>query len=62
MIDFCQIMADIEADPKAPVELTVREFLALKEHVQNCDNCNVRVERTLAKEPKSNKIEGFGVN
>ncbi len=40
-MDFCQIIRDIEKDPKANVKpMTVREFYALKDHVAECKECS----------------------
>lgn len=51
--DWCKYFADIEADPYATTpQLTVRQFLQAREHIYGCDNCNNRVERVLAREPK----------
>jgi hypothetical protein len=53
-IDFCKYFADIERDPRAhPPRLTIRQFYAAREHVQNCDNCYNRTERVLARAPKT---------
>lgn len=52
-MDWCKFFADIEKDPTAKVpDITVRQLFQAKEHVQGCDSCFNRTERTLAKQPK----------
>ena len=62
-IDFCEYIADIEANPKAIAPpLTVRQFYALREHVNGCKTCSTRVDRVLASAPKQNRTDLVGEN
>ena len=44
-MDFCKLFADIEKDPRAPVKLTVGEYMDAAEHARQCKTCYERVER-----------------
>jgi hypothetical protein len=48
--DFCKFFREIEKNPKKLIipRPTVREYLALKNHVNGCDNCNNIVNRVCA--------------
>lgn len=60
-MNWCKFFADIEANPKALVpRLTVREYYEAKQHSEDCDVCNNRVQRVLAKTPKEAIF--FGLN
>lgn len=52
-IDWCKFFADIEKDPKAIVpRITVRQMIQAREHLANCDNCDLRMQRVEANAPK----------
>jgi hypothetical protein len=52
--DWCAWFREIEADPhKLHNDLTVKDLIAAREHIGACDSCNCRVERVLAKAPKT---------
>lgn len=61
MMDFCQIVRDIEKNPDAIVPIkTVRELLLLRAHVATCQECNDSVERTMRDSPPETGIRiGF---
>lgn len=62
MRDWCKYFADIEADPTALTpQITVREYLQARDHLQNCDVCFNSSERVLSKYSK-NKTIGFNTN
>ncbi len=50
--DWCGFFAGVEANPRAMIQLTIRQLLQAREHVANCDSCNNRVERVLARAPQ----------
>lgn len=61
-MDWCKYFSDIEADPSAITpRITVRQLLEAREHAHNCDVCNNRIERVLARVDKRNEI-GFNKN
>lgn len=37
--DLCKFFRDIEADPTKIVKITVKDYLAIKRHTQDCDSC-----------------------
>jgi hypothetical protein len=46
--DYCAFFRKIEEDPLAPVTgITVGDFEKAKEHLHNCDDCNVRANRVV---------------
>jgi len=46
---FCQIIAAIEKDPLAKVDLTIRRFYELQEHVKVCPTCTAITDAILEK-------------
>ena len=58
MIDnFCKFVADIEADPEAIVSnLTIQEYLLLRQHIYLCEDCYDAVERVNKR--YKDKMEG----
>lgn len=62
MRDFCALIRGIEKDPEAIInDLTVRDYLLLRQHIQLCDECYEAVERVNKKYPDEPSI-GFGRN
>ncbi len=59
--DFCKLFSAIEADPYAPVHLTVGQHLAAAYHVRECAGCAELVERVAAKYPDQSGID-VGLN
>lgn len=52
-MDWCKYFSDIEADPAAITpQITVRQLFEAREHLTKCDECNNRVERVVAQQPK----------
>lgn len=55
MRNWCEFFKEIEKDPtKIHSDLTVKNLVEARDHLSGCDTCNMRVERVLAKAPKSN--------
>jgi len=51
--EWCEFFRQIESNPKAIVSgLRIRDVIAGREHLNNCDDCAIRVDRTLANRPK----------
>lgn len=51
-MDYCKIMADIEANPLEPVpNMTVRNYLGLKEHIPNYKKCKDIPDKVTASAP-----------
>lgn len=46
-LDYCRVMAGIEAAPYDKVHLTVGQLMQLREHVKACAECAGRLERVL---------------
>lgn len=44
--DFCELIAQIEADPEALVTgLTIRDYLMLRQHIVLCQKCSDSADR-----------------
>jgi hypothetical protein len=44
--DWCKFFQEIEENPKRLITgLKIRDYLAMREHVQSCDACYNRVQR-----------------
>ncbi len=56
-MDMCGLFKAIEADPLAPVRLTVGQHLAAAYHVRECAECAAIVERVAAKCPEPRGID-----
>lgn len=46
---LCQIIADIQKDPAKQVQLTIRQFNAVKEHVKTCITCSDILDEIIEK-------------
>jgi hypothetical protein len=50
--DMCKFFRDIEANPKKLIiGLKVRDYLALKNHIDGCDSCYNIVQRVDSSNP-----------
>lgn len=60
--EMCKIIQHIATHPKEIVDyLTVSDFLQMREHVWICGACSDAVENTIAKDPKTGKLDvNFG--
>ncbi len=63
--NMCKFIAEIEQDPEALVTgMTIKDYLLLRQHIQDCDNCYLATERVNSKykqtEPDIN--DTFNVN
>ncbi len=56
-LDMCKLFRAIEADPLAPVHLTVGQHLAAAYHVRECEECAAIVERVAAACPEKPGID-----
>lgn len=45
----CQIIADIQKDPAKQVQLTIRQFNTIKEHVKTCVTCSDILDEIIEK-------------
>lgn len=62
-IDFCQYVRDIANDPTAiPPQLTVAQFLKLRQHVLTCEECTKLVDVVLESAPSHNLDDVFNEN
>ncbi len=61
-MDFCKLFTAIEADPLAPVHMTVGQHLAAAYHVRECKECADLVERVAAKYPEEPRGIDIGLN
>lgn len=67
---ICEFIRDIANSPKDKIKgLQVKDLFILRSHVQNCDNCNVIIERFCAENPEPEDTDdggmptiGFGTN
>ena len=54
-MNWCKFVTNIEKDPNAIVpKITIGQYLELREHVHNCQNCWDSMNRTLDKDKKEN--------
>ncbi len=60
-LDLCKLFQAIEADPHAPVHLTVGQHLAAAYHVRECEECAAIVERVAGKYVDNRGID-IGLN
>ncbi len=51
-LDFCKLFQNIEADPHAPVHMTVGQHLAAAYHARECGECAAIVERVATSYPE----------
>ncbi len=56
-LDFCKLFEAIEANPRAPVHLTVGQHLAAAYHVRECKECAELVERVASQYPEETGID-----
>ncbi len=56
-MDFCKLFEAIEADPHAPVHLTVGQHLEAAYHVRECAECAALVERVAANYPEKPGVD-----
>lgn len=61
-MDYCRLFAKIEEDPTVIVQMTIKEYLGAKTHIQECDVCHNRVERVMASAPPATPDSLFGDN
>ena len=53
-MDWCKYFSDIARDPSAITpRITVRQFYECKEHINNCDDCAIKMDRLAEKNPSS---------
>lgn len=51
-MNYCKFVANIEKDPTAIInDLTIRDYLGLRNHVASCTKCQESMDRVLANEP-----------
>ena len=48
-LSFCQIIAAIEKDPLAKVDISIRQFYELQAHVKVCPTCIAITDEILEK-------------
>ncbi len=60
-MDFCKFFSDIEKDPTAPVNITVRQNIEAGDHVRTCPTCYAICERVAGSTDNSNGIS-IGLN
>lgn len=60
--EICKILQYIALHPEETVDyLTVSDFLQMREHMYICGECSDAVDNTIAKDPKTGKIDvNFG--
>lgn len=49
--EWCKWFANIEANPKAPVQMTIREHILAGLHLDQCPTCEERRQRVIASAP-----------
>lgn len=61
--EWCVFFADIEKDPKAITpRLTIRDMLAARDHVANCQVCTDSIDRVLESAPPEEPPQIMGFN
>ena len=62
-LPFCDYIDVVSKNPydTAP-RITVRYYLALKDHVKNCEKCLEKVDRVLKNEPPKKLNDEFNEN
>lgn len=56
--DYCALFAAIEADPHAPVQMTVGQSIGASEHIRVCQECMDRVNRVVEAHPDCGNDSG----
>jgi hypothetical protein len=61
--EWCTFFANIELDPKAITpRLTIRDMLAARAHIGECQTCADSVDRVLDSAPPENPMNPIGFN
>lgn len=57
--DYCAFFAAIEADPHAPVKMTIGQSLGAEKHARECQDCVDRINRVCDAHPDCGKQDGI---
>lgn len=46
-MNYCEVMLNIQKNPRVPVDLTVRQYFELVEHIDECAECMAIADAVL---------------
>ncbi len=61
-MDFCKFFADIEKNPRAPIDITVGEYIQAADHVHECKACFDACTRVAEANPDTGSDPGIPVS